>query len=170
MMHFQFRKAASGEGPLVFHESLDVSKMVKGRKDILSISPLAADLRVYSSVEGLVNAEGKLTADLNVSCSRCLTPVNRKIEIDFKERFVHGQEPKDEEDMEDDVNYVPDENVDLVPYLEESLMLNLPMAVVCSADCKGLCPVCGVNRNEQECSCDTSVIDPRLAALKDFFK
>lgn len=169
-MHFQFRKVASAEGPLVLQESLDVSKMVKGRKDILSISPLTANLRVIYAGEGMANVEGTLTAEFNVSCSRCLTPVNQKIDIDFKERFVHGQEPEEEEDMEDDVNYVPDENVDLAPYLEESLMLNLPMAALCSADCKGLCPVCGVNRNEQECSCDTSAVDPRLAALKDFFK
>ncbi|WP_223066730.1 YceD family protein [Paenibacillus caui] len=169
-MHFQFRKAASAEGPIKFRESLDVSEMIKGRKDITGISPLTADLQAFSAGEGMVDVKGALTAELNVACSRCLTPVNRKIDIDFEERFVHGQEPEEEEDIDDDVNYVSDESVDLVPYLEESLMLNLPLAVVCKDDCKGLCPVCGVNRNEQDCSCDTAVVDPRLAALKDFFK
>ena len=169
-MHFQFRKVASADGPTKFHELIDVSDLIKNRQDITNISPLEANLDASDAGEDTVDVTGKLKVMLNVACSRCLTPVDRKIHIDFKERFVHGQEPKAEEDIDENVIYVPTEIVDLVPYLEESLTLSLPLAVFCSDDCKGLCPVCGVDLNNHDCGCDTAVVDPRLAALKDFFK
>ncbi|ANS73945.1 metal-binding protein [Paenibacillus yonginensis] len=169
-MHFQFRKVASAEGPTKFHESLDVSDLIKGRKDVSSIAPLVSDLQLYAAGEDMVDVTGTLKTELHVACSRCLTPVARVIDIDFKERFIHGQEPEQEQDLDDNAIYVEDESVDLVPYLEESLMLNLPFAVVCKDDCKGLCPACGTNLNEHDCGCDTTAVDPRLAALKDFFK
>jgi uncharacterized protein len=33
-----------------------------------------------------------------------------------------------------------------------------------------LCPVCGADRNKGDCGCDTTTVDPRLAALKQFIK
>jgi uncharacterized protein len=58
--------------------------------------------------------------------------------------------------------------VDLEPMLREVIVLEFPMApVVCRDDCKGLCPECGVNRNEVDCDCDTEVKDLRWAALED---
>ena len=49
------------------------------------------------------------------------------------------------------------------------LLMSLPMKVLCKETCKGLCPVCGKNRNDGECGCDTFVPDPRMAAIKDIF-
>ena len=46
-------------------------------------------------------------------------------------------------------------------------MLALPMQVVCSEKCKGLCPVCGQDLNKAECGCERKVVDPRLVTLKD---
>jgi uncharacterized protein len=54
--------------------------------------------------------------------------------------------------------------------LREQLLLQLPMQRVCSQSCKGICPVCGVNRNEVVCGCDAvrgQVLDERWKALKD---
>jgi uncharacterized protein len=41
------------------------------------------------------------------------------------------------------------------------------LKVTCRADCKGLCPQCGKNLNQEQCSCSREVEDPRWAALKD---
>ncbi|HEV8596474.1 MAG TPA: DUF177 domain-containing protein, partial [Candidatus Dormibacteraeota bacterium] len=38
---------------------------------------------------------------------------------------------------------------------------------LCREDCRGLCPVCGGNRNLVTCACPERAADPRLAALKD---
>jgi uncharacterized protein len=40
----------------------------------------------------------------------------------------------------------------------------LPMKPLCRPDCKGLCPQCGLNLNDEACSCAPDV-DPRLASL-----
>jgi uncharacterized protein len=74
------------------------------------------------------------------------------------------------QEEDEDLQYVADDKVDLVPYVEETLLLHLPYAALCQESCKGLCPNCGTDLNEQECGCNTDVIDPRLAALGDFFK
>jgi uncharacterized protein len=57
------------------------------------------------------------------------------------------------------------DNVDLEPVVREAVMLELPIAPVCREDCKGLCPTCGVNRNDTSCNCDNEVKDPRWSAL-----
>ena len=48
--------------------------------------------------------------------------------------------------------------------------MNWPAKVLCGEDCKGICPVCGANRNEKDCGCDTVVLDPRMQKFQDVFK
>jgi uncharacterized protein len=45
--------------------------------------------------------------------------------------------------------------------------LALPMKPLCRADCQGLCPACGANRNVAPCTCAPKPPDPRLAVLRD---
>ena len=64
--------------------------------------------------------------------------------------------------------YFDGETIRPEPELREALMLEVPAFPVCSEDCKGLCPVCGVNRNEQKCECEKAGRDeqPWKSALK----
>jgi len=55
--------------------------------------------------------------------------------------------------------------VDLAPLVRDAVLLGLPPAPLCDEGCQGLCPVCGANRNETPCGCETSLPDPRWAAL-----
>jgi len=55
--------------------------------------------------------------------------------------------------------------VDLAPLVRDAVLLGLPPAPLCNEGCRGLCPVCGANRNENPCGCETSPPDPRWAAL-----
>jgi uncharacterized protein len=57
------------------------------------------------------------------------------------------------------------EQIDLTQMVRESIILELPLAPLCRADCAGICPVCGANRNDQPCSCEVSVTDERWSAL-----
>jgi len=45
------------------------------------------------------------------------------------------------------------------------VLLEVPMAPLCDADCKGLCPRCGANRNRETCGCPREAADPRFEAL-----
>jgi uncharacterized protein len=56
--------------------------------------------------------------------------------------------------------------LDLDALVQEQLLLAVPSHLLCRVDCRGLCPYCGGNRNETECSCTAAQTDPRWAALK----
>lgn len=58
------------------------------------------------------------------------------------------------------------EEIDLAPMLREQLVLAVPFAPLCTEACKGLCPQCGGDRNQEACDCEPPG-DPRLAALKN---
>lgn len=170
-MKIHFRKIANTDEPLKIHETMDVSEAVKGRKDILSISPLSVDLNALPAGTDQVNVVGTLTGDVDMLCSRCLNEAHTHLEIPFAETFKWLKQPDlPEEDEDEDLINVQDEIVDLAPYLEETFVLHLPDSVLCKADCLGLCQNCGQNLNEGTCSCDNTAVDPRLAGLKDFFK
>ena len=119
-----------------------------------------------------IRVVGDFSTRLQLNCARCLEPVARDISGDFDllyrprgadsgvdERTV----PKDEAE----VSYYTGEGVLLEDVLREQVLLALPIRVTCRADCKGLCPQCGKNLNEEQCSCSRAVEDPRWAALKD---
>jgi uncharacterized protein len=57
--------------------------------------------------------------------------------------------------------------LELEDIIREKLLLQLPMQRVCSESCKGICPVCGANRNETACNCEAHPGDDRWMALKD---
>ena len=123
-------------------------------------------------LEGKAHIRGKLTADIETSCSRCLEPVKRHLEIAFDDVFVDASEETtvSETELEEvDLNesLVVDGKVDMADVIREQILLATPEQVYCNDDCKGLCPKCGENRNLIDCDCADDEIDPRWAALKD---
>ena len=58
------------------------------------------------------------------------------------------------------------EGVELNDVQREFILLTLPMQRVCRESCKGICPLCGQNRNQKECQCHAELSDDRWAALK----
>lgn len=172
-MIIHLRQVNSSGAPVKIHQALDVSHVVKGRRDITAISPLQVDLQAEAADGDVVDVKGQLTAELDMTCSRCLKPLKQVVQAEFSESFKQGDDPETDvqaQEEDDDLHYVADDKVDLVPYVEETLLLHLPYAALCEESCKGLCPVCGTDRNERDCGCNTDKIDPRLAALGDFFK
>ena len=57
--------------------------------------------------------------------------------------------------------------IELTDMLRESVILDYPRYLKCSEDCKGLCPVCGCNLDEENCNCRQKEIDPRWAKLTE---
>ena len=111
---------------------------------------------------------GELTARVPQSCSRCLEPYVVRVTPEVSARYVPGAAREEHElgsdDLETDVYH--DGQVDLTALLETETSLALPMKPLCKPDCRGLCPVCGGNRNLVACSCQQRADDPRWAKLK----
>jgi uncharacterized protein len=110
---------------------------------------------------GRVVVSGSASVPWIAECRRCLNEASGIVVADVREIFEPNATEGETYELNGDV-------VDLEPMLREVIVLEFPMApVVCRDDCKGLCPECGVNRNEVDCDCDTEVKDLRWAALED---
>jgi len=114
---------------------------------------------------------GTLAGELELECSRCLEPFRLPIDAAFDLRYHPASENTGEGEREvrdDDFSaaYYQNDEIDLEQLMREQFELALPMKPLCSDDCKGLCPICGVNLNRETCGCDRQWEDPRLAALR----
>ena len=167
-MRIHVHELITSDASRTIRETLDASALFAGRRDVLSAGPLHVDLEARGVEEGMAVVEGGLAIDVTMPCSRCLKPVRVSVTVPFQEHFKVSTGPQTEEEA-DRFIAVKDNDVDLTPYVEEAVQLELPLVPLCAEDCKGLCPECGKDLNEGECGCDRTPIDPRLAALKDLF-
>ena len=129
----------------------------------LNASPVEADLRAESVVEGIL-VTGRARAGVTFECSRCLREFPSEIAVELCELFTG---PGHDAAPEEDSYAVAGTDVDLEPMLRDALVLALPLSPVCSLDCKGYCAGCGQNLNEGECTCAPDDVDPRWAGLED---
>ena len=119
-----------------------------------------------------IRLRGRLAAGLELQCARCLEPVPQEVKREFELLYRPlgadaGIDELSVTDAEAEIGYYQGEGLALEDVLREQILLALPLKVTCRADCKGLCPQCGKNLNQEQCSCSTEVEDPRWAALKD---
>jgi uncharacterized protein len=116
--------------------------------------------------------EGRLQAKLEVVCGRCLQPVELPVSTEFHERFVRAvswaAEEQHELQAEDlNISVFDGEAIELDDVVREELLLAVPVNVLCREDCRGLCPICGIDRNMSNCQCEINEIDSRWQKLKE---
>jgi uncharacterized protein len=122
-----------------------------------------------------VELTARIEARVELECSRCLVSFESAIEADFfliivPEAVEFGVGESEIGEEEASLFYAPEGQADLEMIAAEQILLHLPLKPVCDADCKGLCPTCGADRNQIECGCRSEAIDPRLAPLLDLRK
>jgi uncharacterized protein len=119
-----------------------------------------------------IRLRGRLSAGLELQCARCLESVPQDVKRDFELLYRPlgvdaGRDELSVTDAEAEIGYYQGEGLLLEDVLREQVLLALPLKVTCREECKGLCPQCGKNLNQEQCSCSTEMEDPRWAALKD---
>ncbi len=94
-----------------------------------------------------VIVDGEIEYKLSAHCSRCLSETEYRAVVGFDEEFSENK---------DDIEaYIYSKGlVDLTEMVREKVILSMPYSVYCKEDCKGLCPVCGINLNEAQCDCN----------------
>jgi uncharacterized protein len=114
-----------------------------------------------------------LDTTVPLTCGRCLETFSWGVHSDFElavRRTVDA--PAVERGGDDDERaesiQAPEGKLVLEDLAREQLYLSLPLKPICNPACQGLCPSCGVNRNQTRCSCTTEDVDPRLAPLLQF--
>ena len=113
-----------------------------------------------ASYPGGILATGTVSAPWQGECRRCGGPVEGIVIADVEERYA----PDTGKDRDEEAYPLAGDELDLEPLARDAVLLELPLAPLCSEDCRGLCPTCGANRNTDECECVTPG-DPRWSAL-----
>ncbi|MBO8159443.1 DUF177 domain-containing protein [Thermosyntropha sp.] len=143
------------------------------RDEILSDfkGKFSAPAEVYLEVENtgeMFLAKGKLKAKVILECSRCLKESEFPVDIDLYFNIV--EKGLQGEFTEENVVFFTGDEVDITTYLEEEVMLSLPLQPLCKEDCRGLCPFCGADLNTGACRCQEQNIDPRWEKLKQLIR
>jgi uncharacterized protein len=120
---------------------------------------------------GEIRIQGHLKVRMQADCDRCLEPAEFPIDSDFDLFYRPAKRAGYEEDVEIDegeseVAFYEGSGVELKDILREFVLLSLPMQRICREDCHGICPVCGQNRNQADCACESKKMDDRWSALK----
>lgn len=127
--------------------------------------PLKAPVAVSGVAEnaaGVVQVSYTARYRLDVSCDRCLKPLAVEDRLLVERIAVRALSGVDN----DEYLVLPDGKLDLQEMVYSDLVLSLPSKYLCDEDCKGLCPVCGNDRNTNICACQTEEGDSRLRILK----
>lgn len=118
---------------------------------------------------------GAVVLGTTLNCSRCLELFEFKLDSHFTilfqpaESHVTADEDEVELDEQDLVSTIfSGDEIDLLPELEEQLLLSLPLKPLCNEHCKGICPNCGAELNHTKCVCSINEPNFKFAALKDF--
>lgn len=128
---------------------------------------LTLDLRMESVVEGVL-VSGTVSGPVVGECSRCLDPIQDSVEVDVVELFAYPDSATSETTDEDEVSRLTGDTIDLEPMVRDGVVLALPVAPLCRADCAGLCVDCGQRWDDLPPDHAHSTVDPRWAALAQY--
>lgn len=113
-----------------------------------------------------IRARGRLKTMISIPCVNCLESFDLKIDSSFDiilfpaELIEMTNSSLSSEDME--YIFFEGDRIDLVKILMEQVNLFIPYKPVCSPDCRGLCPGCGANLNNESCHCEASLNEVSL--------
>lgn len=138
----------------------------QGRFEIIRKTPVKFHFANIEPHKARVNGTVELV--FQTVCDRCLTGVETVLDLSF-DRLVLSPEADAEEDEVDDLGFMEGYQLNVETFVYNEIIGSWPAKILCKEDCKGLCPVCGQNRNERDCGCDTFVPDPRMAVIQDIF-
>lgn len=113
-----------------------------------------------------IQVQGKVRAVVELCCSRCLQPVTYIVDTTFSAIIVDGHRQKEFSQEEEDVVFNWDGIADLTPLVQEVIVSDIPLSILCQEECKGLCAICGSDLNDGTCDCREDNIDPRWEKLK----
>jgi uncharacterized protein len=140
-------------------------------EDFLAKTHLHKDIDFNGSifkVDENVILNGTIKYTFADECARCLAPFDNAVTTKFEAVLLRHLDENEESD--EIMLKITDGCVDLEETIKQMIYLSMPMKSLCKKDCKGICPNCGVNLNNEECKCNDNLTDPRFDKLKDLLK
>ena len=126
--------------------------------------PLTINGKVLN-IGGTLEISAKIRGSYKTECSRCGEPVVMELSSELFESLEN-----DFSDIDEECITISGNVMDISGSIEACIFGDIPMQFLCSEECKGLCPVCGINLNKNEGNCATTVYDPRFAIFRNLSK
>jgi uncharacterized protein len=120
-----------------------------------------------------IDLKGHYQVRIKTFCDFCLESVTLGLDESFRLDLVAEDNQQTQSgDIEltmdsPELDYYRGDEIHLTRYFEDQLILDLPLNISCSEDCRGLCPVCGCNLNHEQCDCPEQPKNSPFAVLKD---
>jgi uncharacterized protein len=140
-----------------------------------NVEDMNLDERFHGNVDVIVHLEkterfielrAEIRANANLVCDRCAEEFTREIDTKYRMVYLLHESDVSQYSEEDTVILTSEYTViDISEDVRQFLLLTIPLKLLCSEDCKGLCPVCGINLNTDSCNCKESYSDPRWEKL-----
>jgi uncharacterized protein len=118
----------------------------------VNFEPALLHLEMRSSGD-MLELLGTIDAKYHGECDRCLGDVDRALHIDVDEQLDTG--PEAQKDPFGPSNVLTGDRLDIKDLATQLVCSAVPLNLLCGPECKGLCPICGENKNTGACTCDT---------------
>jgi len=122
---------------LELEEDVQVSAWDLDSLDVTFLDPAHLACK-FNRIGKEIFVEADISAQCSIICSRCQSQARQSFQHHFTFNYDRNA-LSDWLEMDEDVR--------------EELLLNFPMKFLCSPECRGLCPSCGVNLNREQCRC-----------------
>lgn len=125
-------------------------------------APVEMEITVQRQAQVFYGA-GTLKTVIEYNCSRCLKLFVRPVALELT--FIIAEAGKESGYAEEFIILENDE-ADITAYIEGVIFESLPLSPICDPNCQGLCPICGGDKNIDDCQCKNEEIDPRWEKLQ----
>ena len=154
-----------------FTEGIEDLNLLYGGEPVRDFRfPRAVDVRLsYYRSGAELFFQGWIGGAIEGRCSRCLKSYSFPLEKEFEFVLVPDPDsPKNRELNRDEMglSFYREEEINLAPFIREQVLLALPIRPLCGEECRGLCPGCGADLNDDPCRCPPLRGDPRMALFR----
>ncbi len=167
-MRIELENLEGGRGDFAHVYQTEQLNPVDERVQLAEPAAVTGKVRI-AGTEVFIN--GHIETRARVECDRCLKQVELPVSADFALEYITGHDYESTsvaELMEDEmsVSVFDGESIDVDEIVKEQILLSVPTRTLCQAECKGICPNCGADKNAGDCNCEPNQGDPRWTALR----
>ena len=129
-------------------------------------------VQVIRTHQGVI-VRAELQTQVRLTCSRCVKKFEHSSTITVEEEsspaidLATGKKTKPLEGNEGEIELDDQHVLDMSEVIRQYVLTGVPIKPLCRKECRGLCPECGTNLNEEKCRCKAVPMDPRWEALPE---
>lgn len=100
----------------------------------------------------VLNLVADASCRLQCICDNCGETFERDFSFKINEDFIENYNSHSDEDY-----LINQAGINIDEAVSDNLLLSLSSRMLCREDCKGLCDVCGKNKNFYKCNCEENL-------------